>query len=66
MLMWVQRNRGAFTEIAKEVSPQVSPQFVHLVFRGMRRNSRVENLLRKRGAPIPDPQAVQELEPTPV
>ncbi len=55
MILWVARNHGALTEIA--VKADVSPQFVHMVLRGNRSNSRVEQLLRERGAPMADREA---------
>ncbi len=58
MLAWVANNRGVMTSIARKVN--LSPQFVHLVFRGERSNQEVERLLREAGAPIADRQT----EPT--
>lgn len=51
---WVARNRGKLSEIANQVRPRVSSQFVHLVLRGKRKSSdgRVERLLRREGAPL--------------
>jgi hypothetical protein len=51
---WVSRNRGKLSEIAGQVNPKVSPQFVHLVLRGKRKSGdgRVEKLLRRAGAPV--------------
>lgn len=51
---WVARNRGQLSRIAREVVPEVTPQFVHLVLRGRRKSGdgRVEKMLRKVGAPV--------------
>jgi hypothetical protein len=43
-------NRGLFVEVAKKLS--VSHQFVGMVYRGLRRSKRVEDELRRRGAPL--------------
>jgi predicted transcriptional regulator len=49
---WVAANRGALSEIARDL--EVTPQFVHQVLRGERKSadSRVELALRKRGASV--------------
>lgn len=48
---WLARNRGVLSQVAKQLKPRVSPQFVRLVFWGERRSRRVERALRRRLAP---------------
>ena len=51
---WVSEHRGELSRIARGVRPQVTPQFVHQVLRGLRRSEdgRVERALKKMGAPV--------------
>lgn len=50
--LWVLRNRGELSRIAKQL--EVSPQFVHMVLMGKRNSDegKVESALRKAGAPL--------------
>ncbi len=54
IVLWLSRNRGILTRIARACQPPVTPQFVHQVLRH-KRNSEggvVERMLREQGAPL--------------
>lgn len=54
MIVWLAQNRGKLSEIAKQMKPTVTPQFVGQICRGKRksRDGKVERILRSYGAPL--------------
>ncbi len=54
MHLWLAKNRGALTEIANTVRPFVTPQFVCMVARRLRKSKdgKVERMLKEKGAPL--------------
>lgn len=52
--LYKRANRGLFVEVSQQLG--VSHQFVGMVYRGLRRSKRVEDELRRRGAPLARPR----------
>jgi hypothetical protein len=53
--LWLRRNRGVLTKVARSLEPPVGPFFVRQVFWGRRRSERVEAALAALGIIVGPP-----------